>query len=264
MAFPAFHPNDKDELGPFPVRARDALCGESEPRVVHRETHAIGRGLISWAAYFYGNSSRPEPWFESETVSGWAECNEDAQNRAVADPLAGAEERSKEPIEYRGAAARSDRHYRPAHFPVARQGIARQRRKPRPLHLGPRLAHAGHLGCGAQALTSDAIAQERRAGTLPLLFATPLTARSIVLAKSCVHMSRVLFFWLATVPPLLVPILFGGVTSLDIISSVSIELSVALVALGAGVAASAWIKHPLGALLAAEVLAVFAVSLTEG
>lgn len=111
----------------------------------------------------------------------------------------------------------------------------------------------------APALTSDAIAQERRAGTLPLLFATPLTARSIVLAKSCVHMSRVLSLWLATVPPLLAPILFGGVTSLDMASSVVIELSVALVALGAGVAASAWIKHPLGALLVAEVLAALAV-----
>ena len=109
----------------------------------------------------------------------------------------------------------------------------------------------------APVLTSDCIAGEQRAGTLPLLFSTPLTALAIVLGKSCVHMGRVLTLWLSAVPVLLVPVVFGGVTSLDVISAVAIELSFALLALGAGVAVSPWIKHPMGALLAAEMVAAW-------
>lgn len=105
------------------------------------------------------------------------------------------------------------------------------------------------------ALASDAIGRERRDGTLGLLFSTSLTAHAIVVGKTGVHMVRLFTLWLATLPVLMVPILFGGVTALDVLSAILIEVSVALWALAAGLAVSSVVKHPTLALLTAELLA---------
>lgn len=57
---------------------------------------------------------------------------------------------------------------------------------------------------------ADCISQERREGTLGLLFLTPLTARGIVLAKAAAHSLRALTLWLAALPVLTLPFLWGG------------------------------------------------------
>jgi ABC-type transport system involved in multi-copper enzyme maturation permease subunit len=59
---------------------------------------------------------------------------------------------------------------------------------------------------------ADCISQERREGTLGLLFLTPLTAGGIVVAKCAAHGLRALTLWLAALPVLTLPFLLGGVT----------------------------------------------------
>src|SRR5690349_3574916 len=46
-------------------------------------------------------------------------------------------------------------------------------------------------------LTADCLSRERREGTLPLLFMTPLKATDIVWAKGIVHGARSFTLWLA-------------------------------------------------------------------
>src|SRR5213079_760490 len=49
-------------------------------------------------------------------------------------------------------------------------------------------------------LTADCLSRERREGTLPLLFLTPLRARDIVQSKGMAHGLRALTLWLAELP----------------------------------------------------------------
>jgi ABC-type transport system involved in multi-copper enzyme maturation permease subunit len=116
-------------------------------------------------------------------------------------------------------------------------------------------------------LTADAISRERREGTLGFLFGTALTARGIVLGKCCVHMVRLLTLWLAALPVLVVPVLFGGVTGLDLASAFGLELSAIFWAIAAGMMASSIAKSAVAASLLAELIslglmAVFQVIVT--
>ena len=106
------------------------------------------------------------------------------------------------------------------------------------------------------ALTSDAIGRERREGTLGLLFGTPLSARAILVGKSFVHLIRLLILWLAAFPIVMIPVLLGGVTWLDIVSAWSFEACAIFWALGAGLLATSVVRHPVLALLAAEIFSL--------
>jgi ABC-type Na+ efflux pump permease subunit len=88
------------------------------------------------------------------------------------------------------------------------------------------------------ALTADCIARERREGTLGLLFLTPLTASGIVLGKILAQTLRALTLWLAVLPVLTLPFLFGGVTWADVASIFTIELCAGMMGLAAGILAS--------------------------
>src|SRR6266487_2334676 len=54
-------------------------------------------------------------------------------------------------------------------------------------------------------LTADCLSRERREGTLPLLFLTPLKPGGIVLAKGMTHGLRALSLWLAVLPVMVIP-----------------------------------------------------------
>jgi hypothetical protein len=95
------------------------------------------------------------------------------------------------------------------------------------------------LICGlVPALTSDCIAREQREGTLGLLFMTPLTASGIVLGKSLAQTLRAVTLWLAVLPLLTIPFLYGGVTWADVARFFTIELCAGMICLAAGVLAS--------------------------
>jgi ABC-type transport system involved in multi-copper enzyme maturation permease subunit len=91
-------------------------------------------------------------------------------------------------------------------------------------------------------LTADCISRERREGTLPLLFLTPLRARDIVNAKGLAHGLRSFTLWLAVIPLFTICFLAGGVTWPDVIISALVNFSSICLALGAGLLASARTK----------------------
>src|SRR5262245_60953681 len=74
-------------------------------------------------------------------------------------------------------------------------------------------------------LGADCISRERRAGTLGLLFRTPLTGGSVMAAKSLVHALRASALLLATIPALAIPFLLGGVTQSDLIRAFIVNLA---------------------------------------
>lgn len=88
-------------------------------------------------------------------------------------------------------------------------------------------------------LTADCISRERREGTLPLLFLTPLTAGDIVRAKGLAHGLRSFTLWLAVLPVFTVCFLGGGVDWSQVMMSVLVNFSSVCLALGAGLVASA-------------------------
>jgi ABC-type transport system involved in multi-copper enzyme maturation permease subunit len=105
-------------------------------------------------------------------------------------------------------------------------------------------------------LAADAISQERREGTLPLLFLTPLKPGGIVFGKGMVHGLRAFTLWLAVVPVLTICFLVGGVGWSDVVLSELVNFSSICLALIAGLAASAITKAWTRALALAMVLAV--------
>lgn len=88
-------------------------------------------------------------------------------------------------------------------------------------------------------LSADCISKERREGTLPLLFLTPLKPRDIVYAKGTAHGLRSLTLWLAVLPVLTVPLLLGGVGPSEILMSALVNCASICLAMAAGILASA-------------------------
>src|SRR5436190_14132116 len=81
-------------------------------------------------------------------------------------------------------------------------------------------------------LTADCLSRERREGTLPLLFLTPLRAGDIVWAKGIVHGARSFTLWLAVLPVFAVCLLSGGVGWDEIAISALVNFSSICLALG--------------------------------
>lgn len=107
----------------------------------------------------------------------------------------------------------------------------------------------------APLLTADCISRERREGTLPLLFLTPLQPRNILWAKSAAHGLRAFSLWLAVVPVLAICLVAGGLGGTEIVMSVLVNFSAICLALGAGLVASAVSRVWTRALAAAMLLA---------
>jgi ABC-type transport system involved in multi-copper enzyme maturation permease subunit len=88
-------------------------------------------------------------------------------------------------------------------------------------------------------LTADCISQERRDGTLGLLFLTRLNARDVVIAKSLAQGLRAFTLWLAVLPVMAVPFLLGGVSWTEVLVSCLVHFSAICLALTSGLIASA-------------------------
>jgi ABC-type transport system involved in multi-copper enzyme maturation permease subunit len=109
-------------------------------------------------------------------------------------------------------------------------------------------------------LTADCLSRERREGTLPLLFLTPLKPRGIVLAKTLAHGLRALSLWLAVLPTMCIPFLLGGVGWKEALLSVAVNFSSMVLALAAGLLASSFCRTWRSSIVAALLLAfLFAV-----
>jgi ABC-type transport system involved in multi-copper enzyme maturation permease subunit len=104
-------------------------------------------------------------------------------------------------------------------------------------------------------MTADCIAREKREGTLPLLFLTPLTATGIVIGKSLVHLLRALTLVVSAWPVLAIPLLLGGVSARDVLYAFTFQLCAILIGFSAGLIASAFCKSWVRTLVLSEVLA---------
>ena len=100
-------------------------------------------------------------------------------------------------------------------------------------------------------LTADCISRERREGTLGILFLTPLKALDIVVAKSLAHGLRAVTLLLAVLPVVALPLLMGGVTGKQALSSLFLNASALCLALSAGLLASACSKSWVRSLILA-------------
>lgn len=99
------------------------------------------------------------------------------------------------------------------------------------------------LAVASPLLSADTLARERREGTLGLLLLTPLTPRTIVLGKITAHLLRAFALWLAAAPVLMVPMLTGGLSLVDVVFALGLEAGVVLGGLAAGLLASSFAER---------------------
>ena len=122
------------------------------------------------------------------------------------------------------------------------------------LRLPPTLFGAAVFTCMANLLfcaiwvvgpliSSDCISSEKREGTLPLLFLTPLRPGEIILAKLGAQLLRTGTLLLAVIPVLVIPLLFGGVTWMDVARAILLNVSALLISLTIGAFASTLTKR---------------------
>jgi ABC-type transport system involved in multi-copper enzyme maturation permease subunit len=139
--------------------------------------------------------------------------------------------------------------------------LAVQEQEPAPV-FGARLLATLHTALLAgiwifgPALTADCISGEKREGTLGLLVLTPLTASSLVVGKSLIHLLRAWALWLACVPILTIPFLLGGIGWVDVLSAVTLEFCSVLLVLASGLLGSAMAAKAGRAFALAECIAV--------
>jgi ABC-type transport system involved in cytochrome c biogenesis permease component len=103
-------------------------------------------------------------------------------------------------------------------------------------------------------MTADCIASEKRSGTLGLLFLTPLTARGIMIGKSCAHAFRAFTLWLSVFPILVIPFLMGGVAWFDVGTAFTIQFCAIILSIASGLLASALFRKRNSAFAAAFVM----------
>lgn len=113
---------------------------------------------------------------------------------------------------------------------------------------------AGFIWLVAPVMTSDCLSREKRDGTLPLLFLTSLRPMELVLAKSFVHFLRAGMLLMSSVPILLIPVLFGGVSGIDAVRAMLLHIAALFLALTSGLTASALTRHWVASRLTAAAL----------
>src|SRR5258706_457347 len=108
-------------------------------------------------------------------------------------------------------------------------------------------------------LTADCLSQEKREGTLGLLFLTPLKSYDIVLGKLAVTSVESVFALLALFPILALPLMMGGVTGTEFLRVFLVLLSTLAFSLGAGLYVSSSV-HEARAALSRTLIVVSATS----
>ena len=104
------------------------------------------------------------------------------------------------------------------------------------------LAFGYCLLAGAR-LTSDCISEERRDGTLGLLFLTDLKGYDIVLGKLAATSVQSLYHLLAVLPVLALPLLMGGVGLQQLARVTVVLLTTLLLSLSVGMFVSCWFSN---------------------
>lgn len=89
------------------------------------------------------------------------------------------------------------------------------------------------------ALTADCLSEEKREGTLGLLFLTQMTSAEVVLGKMGVQSLRAIYGLIAAIPVLTICVLFGGVRGGDAFQTVIVLLATTFFSLTTGVFVSA-------------------------
>jgi len=97
-------------------------------------------------------------------------------------------------------------------------------------------------------MTADCVAREKREGTLGLLFLTPLMGGGIVAGKGLVEGLRALTLWFSLVPVLTIPFVMGGVTWEQASAYLTLEFSILVLCLAAGLLTSMLVKGRGGGL----------------
>ena len=90
----------------------------------------------------------------------------------------------------------------------------------------------------APVITADCIAQEKREGTLGLLFLAPLEPSDVVFSKFAINLVRAMSLLLAMLPMLVLPVVFGGIPANMLIFTMLHQVGNLLLALSAGILAS--------------------------
>ncbi len=105
-------------------------------------------------------------------------------------------------------------------------------------------------------MTADCISRERREGTLGLLFLTPLTVPDVIAGKATIHVLRALTLFLAALPALGLPLVLGGVDWHWVVMSAVGLADAALLAIAAGIYASARGGSTIQVMVLAEAVAL--------
>src|SRR5947209_6973697 len=100
-------------------------------------------------------------------------------------------------------------------------------------------------------LTADCLSEEKREGTLGLLFLTDLHGYDIVLGKFVAMLVNALYGLLALLPITAIPLLLGGVTGVEFWRTALALVNALFVSLAAGIFISAWARDAQRAMGAA-------------
>src|SRR5580692_3701553 len=111
-------------------------------------------------------------------------------------------------------------------------------------------------------MTADCLSREKREGTLGLLFLTPLTVLDVMLGKAATHILRASTLLVASVPVLVLPFVVGGVSWQQALMAVATITNALLLAIGAGLYASAKGGSATQVMMMAEGYALVLVILT--
>jgi ABC-type transport system involved in multi-copper enzyme maturation permease subunit len=108
----------------------------------------------------------------------------------------------------------------------------------------------------APLMTADCISREKREGTLGLLFLTPLRFMDVIFGKAGVHMLRAVTLFLAAVPILGLPFVFGGVGWAGMIVALVYLANAILLGIAAGIYSSVNGGNPAAVMVRAEAFAL--------
>ena len=103
-------------------------------------------------------------------------------------------------------------------------------------------------------LTADCISQEKREGTLGLLFLTDLKGSDIVFGKLVATSAHAFYGLLAILPVMAIPLMAGGVTPGEVARMVLVLINTLFFSLSAGMLVSAFSRWEKRAMIAASMV----------
>ncbi|MBL9167948.1 MAG: ABC transporter permease [Verrucomicrobiales bacterium] len=101
---------------------------------------------------------------------------------------------------------------------------------------------------------ADSISEEKREGTLGLLFLTDLSAAGIILGKTSGQLLSSLYALMSAIPALSIPIMLGGVTGGEFWRAVLALFLTLLASLSLGILVSAWVRGVIEAWIGTALL----------